>query len=270
MKSKLFFSGLLVLALLNVNSALFAQITETRNVSGFSAIEAGSVFDITVNKADTESLVIEADETVMPFVRTEVKNGVLKLYLKDNHKAKNIRTPLKATIGVRELDKIILSGACKLTSDDVFDVRNFDIRLSGACTMKFNVKTGKLEADLSGASNLNLTAEAEKVKFDLSSASNLRLQLNANKAAFDMSGACKADIKGTVDKANFETSGACNIKADDLLCKIMLIEGSGASKLEVNVSEHLDVRASGACTVHYRGRPVININTSGASKVRSL
>ena len=269
MKAKLFFSGQLVLALLNVNNALFAQITETRNVSGFLAIEAGSAFNITVNKAATESLVIEADEAVMPYVRTEVKGGVLKLYLKDSPKNKNIKT-LKATIGVKELNKIELSGACKLTSDDVFDARNFNIDLSGASAMKFSVKADRLEAELTGAANLNLTTEAQKVKFDASGAAKLNLYLQTVNAFFDMSGACKADIKGMVDEAKFDVSGACNVKADAMLCKIMSLEGSGAAKLEVNVSEHFDIHTSGACTVHYRGQPVIRINTSGASKVRSL
>jgi hypothetical protein len=268
MKSKLFFTGLLMLAFLGVQSSLLAQKTETRNVSGFSAIEASSVFNITVNKSATESLVIEADENIMPYVRAEVKNGVLKLYL-DNRKEINVKI-LKATIGIKELRKIKLSGACKLTSDDVFNIQSFNIQLSGACNLKLNIKSEELKLGTSGACNLDLVVETQVAKFDASGASSLQLQLKAEKAVFDMSGACKADIKGKVDKADFGLSGACSVKAEDLLCKVVSVESSGASKLELNVSERLNVNCSGTSNISYRGRPIVNSNTSGMSKVRSM
>lgn len=268
MKAKLFFAGLLVLAFLGTSGSLFAQNKETRNVSGFSAIEASSVFDITVNKAGTESLVIEADEAVMPHVRTEVKNGVLKLYL-DDYKGKNIKT-IKATIGVKELKKVTLSGASKLTSEDVFNTQKFEMLLSGACALNLNIKADKLKVDASGASNVTLTAEVQDARFGASGASNLKVQLKASEVSFWMSGACKAEIKGTAHEAEYRISGACNVKAEDLICKTASVKSSGAGKLSLNVSERLDINSSGSGVVLYKGRPVLNMNTSGAAKVKSL
>jgi len=266
MKHKLFFRGLLLLAFLSTSGFLFAQKTETRNVSGFSAIEAGSVFEITVNKSATESLVIEADEKVLPHVRSEVKNGVLKLYL--DGKVTNVKT-LKATIGMKELKKIALSGASKLVSNDMFNVPTFDMDLSGACSAKLNIKTDKLNVDASGACKLDLVAEARKATFDASGSSRLTLRLTAAEAFFDVSGACKADIKGRADKAVFDVSGACNINAGEWACKVVSADCTGASKLTLNVSERLNVDASGASAISYKGRPIINVETSGTSKVKS-
>ncbi|MCL2098686.1 MAG: DUF2807 domain-containing protein [Bacteroidales bacterium] len=261
MKRKLFFVGLF----LSLSAFLFAQKTETRNVSGFSAIDAGSVFNITVNKSATESLRIEADDDIMPYVRSEVKNGVLRLYV-DKNNAKNIKT-LKATIGVKDLKKVKLSGASKLTSDDLFNTPEFDIKLSGACAVKLNIKCNELDVDASGASNLDLEAETQEAEFDLSGASTLKLQLKAKKAEFGMSGAGKADIKGTADKAEFKLSGASTIKAGNFACEIVSVKSSGSGKLSVNASEQLVVNSSGASTVSYKGRPVVKINTSGSAKV---
>jgi len=268
MKGKLFFGKLLALALLSLPHFLSAQVTETRNVSGFSAIEASSVFDITVNKSATESLVIEADEKIMPYVRTEVKNGVLKLYL-DKNKVNNIKT-LKATIGVKELKVVKLSGACKLRSSDIFNAPKFDIQLSGACAVKLSIKTDKLKVDASGASNLDLIVETRVAQFDASGASNFKMQLKAEKVAFNMSGSCKAEVKGVADEADFGLSGACTIKTNDLICKTVSVKTSGSSNLTLNVSERLGVSSSGASVVTYKGRPVVNINTSGSSKVKSI
>jgi len=271
MKRKLFFGGLLALAFLSLHciQPLFAQKTETRNVSGFSAIKASSVFEITVNKSATESLVIEADEKVMPHVRSEVKNGVLRLYIDNHSRVNNIKT-LKATIGIKELSGVELSGACSLMSKDVFTPPSFEMELSGACAVELKVKTGKLEVDASGACNVDLTAEARDAEFDCSGSTRLTIQLIATKAEFDMSGACKVEINGKAEKAKFDCSGASNIKAGEWPCKTVSVECTGASKLEINVSDRLNVEASGASTISYKGRPVINLDTSGASKVKNI
>ncbi len=269
MKHTLRFLGLSVFVFLGIQVALYAQKTETRNVSGFSTIDASSAFVITVNKAADESLVIEADEDILPYVRSEVKNGVLKLYLDNQKKFSNIKT-LKATIGIKDLKKVKLSGACKLLSSDLFTTPSFDVDMSGACSIKLNVKTDDLDVSVNGASNVDMEADTREAEFEASGASRLIVQLKAVEASFDMNGACKAELKGVVDKAEFEVSGATAVKALELLCKAVEAECSGVSKLELNASDRLMVECSGSSVVYYKGRPSLSVNTSGSSKVKSI
>jgi hypothetical protein len=94
------------------------------------------------------------------------------------------------------------------------------------------------------------------------------MHLIVAKAFFDMSGACKVDITGKADKADYDMSGACTIKAADWPCKVVSADCSGAGKLELNVSERLNIDASGMSTVTYKGRPTVHLETSGMSKVK--
>ena len=268
MKGKLFFGKLLALILLSMPFYLSAQVTESRKLSGFSAIEASHAFDIVVSKSATESVVIEADEKVMPYVRTEVKNGVLKLYL-DKHNIDKIRI-LKATIGIKELNSVKLSGACKLKSKDIFNASAFEIQLSGASSAGLNVKANKLTVGISGASILTLDIDArDEAKFNVSGSSRLTAQLKTAKTDFGISGASRVDAKGNVDKADFGVSGSSVVKAGNLVCKTVSALCTGGSRLDLNVTDSLEVSSSGSSSVSYKGRPTVKSTVSGASRVRS-
>lgn len=249
---------------------MFAQKTETRQVSGFTGIQASGAFKITLNKSATESLVIEADEDLLPYVRSEVENGVLKLYLDNKKKTKTIIT-LNATIGVKELKKVKLSGACKLIAKDRFETAaDFIIGLSGASRLDMSIKAKQLDLGVNGASSAELKVETKECSAGLSGASKLQLDLNASKAVFEVSGASKLQVGGSAERAKFETSGASNVKAADLAVEAAVVECSGVSAVEVNVSDRLEVECSGSSAVRYKGRPVLKIETSGSSKVKPL
>ena len=210
----------------------FGQKKETRTVSGFTEIDASSAFEITVSKGSTESLIIEADEAIMSKVRSEVRNGVLHLYLDDERKVKNVKT-LKASVVMKNLDKVSLSGACKLTANDQFTPDRFKGNCSGASSLTLNVNTGELSIDASGVS---------------------KIQMKAN-----VTGDAKLDVSGT-----------SKVQADDFVVKTATIESSGTSKVTVNVAETLNANSSGASTIEYKGSPAIQANTGGASKIRKI
>lgn len=259
---------ILLIILLGAAIAAAGQLTETRTVSGFTGIDASGVFDITVTKGATESLVITADEKVMPNVRSKVSNGVLKLYL--DKSVQNVRT-LKAAITVKELAMIDLSGACKLSSEDVFTPAKFDIDLSGVSSLRLTVKTGQLSLDASGASKVALNATAKEIEFELSGAVNLQSELTADRVTVDMSGGCKVELSGAAGNATFDLSGAGKVKAANLALKKAEVKSSGANNVEIYVTEALSVYSSGASTVRYKGKPsVFEVKTSGASVLKRL
>lgn len=246
------------------------QIKETRQVSGFTGINASSAFDITVVKGSEESLVIEADSEAMPFVCSEVRKGVLHLYLKNNGKVKNIKT-LKASVVMKNMDYVSLSGSCKFVSNDLFTSDMFTGNLSGASHLTIHVSTGKLNVDGSGACKIRMKAKvAGNTKIDLSGASNIQGELEAADVIFNLSGSCSVDLTGSASDARIDAAGATNFKIGDFELKNATITSSGSSKITVNVSDQLKINSSGASSVQYKGSPKIQMNTSGASKINSI
>jgi cytoskeletal protein CcmA (bactofilin family) len=248
----------------------FGQKKETRPVSGFSGIDASNAFNITVSKGSTESLIVEADDEVMPLVRSEVRNGVLHLYLDNANSVRNIRT-LKASVVMKNLDKLSLSGACKFTANDLFTPDSFKGDCSGASSMTFIVNTGELRIEASGSSKIQMKANVTgDARLDVSGASKIEGELKANNVKFNSSGVGSVDLSGSATDIKIDVSGTSRLKAGDFKVKTATIESSGSSKITLNVADALKVNSSGASSVEYKGSPTIDAKTGGASKVRKM
>jgi hypothetical protein len=135
------------------------------------------------------------------------------------------------TITMPSLISINFSGASNSKVSGFRDLDALNVYLSGASVCQLDADTKNLDVLVSGASYLNLHGAGEDLKAELSGASVLK--------AF-----------------NFPV-----IKAD--------LNASGASDGNITVSDQLNVVASGASTVLYRGNPSLHSNVSGASSVRA-
>ncbi len=82
-----------------------------------------------------------------------------------------------------------------------------------------------------------------------------------------LSGASSLTAWGSADVADISISGASRYDALDLESLDTWIEVSGASTAWVWARRRLDVRASGASHVQFRGNPAIHAEVSGASTV---
>jgi hypothetical protein len=259
---------ILLIILSGMALAAAGQLTETRAVAAFTGIDASGVFDITVTKGAQESLVITADEKVMPNVRSNVRSGILKLYL--DKTVRNVRT-LKAVVTVKELETVRLSGACKLSGREAFTPDKFYISLSGAASLRLTVKTGQLLLDAGGACKVALNAAGGKIKFDLSGAVNVQSELTADHVTVDMSGSGRIELSGGAEHAAFDLSGVAKVRAANLAVKKAMVQSSGASNVEIYVTEMLNVHSSGASAVRYKGNPsMFEVRTSGASVLKQL
>ncbi|MDR2847596.1 MAG: DUF2807 domain-containing protein [Bacteroidales bacterium] len=261
----------LILSLMLCGATLtaFCQKSEVRSVSGFTGIDVSNTFKITVSKGQAESLTITADEDLLPFVRSEVKKGVLHLYIDGKHKLKN-RGNLQASIVMKELNKITLSGACNLIVNDGFTPENFKFETSGASNCKIDIKTETLNVDMSGASKLMLNANVENARFDVSGAVNLKLTLQAENVHLDVTGSPSLQLSGKADRLAIDSSGASKIDAAEFETESVYIDSSGASQISVYAKEKLKIDSSGASHISYKGNPSVEMDGSGATKIKKI
>jgi len=139
---------------------------------------------------------------------------------------------MKAYITLRELNRVDISGGVKVVGKSAF-------------------KTDALRLDMSGASKVTMDINTDELKAD-------------------MSGASKVELMGRADNVTMGMSGASKVEAADLQAKNVRVEASGASKVRVYATETLDIDASGATVVAYKGSPTITAETSSASKITKL
>jgi len=248
----------------------FSQKKETRPVSGFTGIDASSVFNITITKSDRESLTIEADNEVMQYVRSEVRDGVLRLYLDNNKNVNNVKI-LKASVAMKNLDKVTLSGACNLTANDLFTPDKFKAGCSGASNLTVNMTTNQLSIETSGASKIQINANVSgDANFDASGASNIKGKLKANNVSFGSSGSCSVELTGSATDIKIDASGTSKLDALNFVVKTAKIETSGVCNVTVNVTDALKVNSSGLSSVNYKGSPSLDVSNSKLSRINKI
>ena len=116
--------------------------------------------------------------------------------------------------------------------------------------VKFTISVPNLEAvSVSGAGNIDIKG------------------MNNDKFEIDSKGAPSITVTGRTKVVNIDTSGAGKIDTHNLRASRAVVESNGVSKVDIDVSEQLDVTVSGPSTVTYRGDPVVNKNVNGPGKV---
>jgi len=260
---------LLFLVIGGLATIAFGQGKEIRQVSEFTGINASGVFEITVAKGSAESLTIEAEAEVLPYIRSEVRNGVLNLYL-DNNRLRNIKS-LKAIVVMRNLESVSLSGVCKLKANDLFTPDKFDIKCSGVSNVDVNINTKNLYIESSGASKIWIKANVSgSCNIETSGNSKIFGDFKAENVDFSSSGASSIELKGSANDFKIDVSGVSKVLAGDFIVKTSNVTSSGASKITVNVTNLLKVNSSGTSSVDYKGSPTLELNKSKISKVRNI
>lgn len=264
------------------------EITKTFPVVPFSAIEANSNYQITVTRAAGESLSITAEKDVMKYIIVGFSNGVLKLTMDRNALPRSIRDKrVKANITMPNLTRLEISGACTFTSDSKFSPTSFKASASGASVINnLIIDAPTISVEVSGASRASISGSATNAKYTASGASKIEITQNvsdldatsngASKLTFtgsaanmkaSVSGASTMNLTGSSNNMKIGLSGASKCSAAGFNVQNLIADISGASKLEINVSETLKVDVGGGSSMSYSGNPQIlkQSVSSGAS-----
>jgi hypothetical protein len=208
-------------------------IQEERQVADFNEISFAGTGNLIIVQTSTESLMIEAEDNIVPRIATRVDDQTLIIEYKWAWPSLwfNPQKPINIYVGVKDLKSIEGSGATNIKSD--------------------SIKSDKLKISGSGASKADLSVEVGELDTEISGAGDFI-------------------IAGKADEQKIQISGAGKYEAKNLLSKNVELELSGAGLATVNAQEKLDVEVSGAAKVGYLGNPRISQKISGAGKVEKL
>jgi hypothetical protein len=205
-------------------------VSEIRQVSNFDAIAFSGSGDVVVTQGDEEGLKIEAEDNLMPYIRTEVRGKTLHLEI-DPPGLTVFRTgkPVRFFVSLKQVNALTLSGSGTIYSSNL-TAKSLDITNSGS---------GETRID-------NLTAD--------------RLNI-------DVSGSGRCILKGQspVQKIVISGSGDCNTLA--LKSKEVVINVSGSGKASVMATDKLDITISGSGDVFYTGTPHVSQTITGSGKI---
>lgn len=182
--------------------------TESREVTGFKGIDVSGVFQVEIKAQQDFAVEVEADDNLLPLIKTEVRNGILHIDSVDRISSHN---GLTVRISAPNIDSIQASGASKV---NLVDLNNDDLRVdtSGASKIFVYGETARLEVEVSGASSIDAeNLKAENASVNASGASHVSLFATAELNA-DASGASRIVYSGKPGNLRKDVSGASSIR----------------------------------------------------------
>lgn len=206
-------------------------VKEDRQLDSFNRVSLSSRGYLSIHQGDDEYVQIEYDQNLLPYVRSQVINGELRLGLERCYLS-SMRT-IRYKLYVKELASIHISGSADVAADTLIsDDLTVSISGSGALVM------GRLEAD---------------------------------KLTIDVSGSGEATIESgrSIDQV-ISVSGSGDLDLSNLETRNSHIRISGSGEATVWVNHKMDAKLSGSGDLYYYGNPKINVRTSGSGKVESL
>ncbi|UOR06514.1 DUF2807 domain-containing protein [Hymenobacter aerilatus] len=218
MKLFVFTPWMLVLSLFAGSAA--AQSKQDRPLSAFSQLEASGATTVYLTQGPQTSVVVEALDEVQATTKTEVRDGVLRIY-RDNegmtaalrNLLKNDKNGVKVYVTCPNLTALKLSGATDVKGQTPFTADAFAIQASGA--------------------------------------SDVTLQLNAKSLNVQASGASDVYLTGQVERQQVQVSGSSDYHAAKLVSQQATVQASGSSDAYVS-AVRLESRASGSSDIHNR------------------
>jgi hypothetical protein len=221
----------LTLCALTLNAANLDD-KKDRPISSFQALSVSSGIEVYLTQGSAEKLTIETKGIDEEDVKSEVKNGVLKLYIdrKGMNWGLGRNTYVKAYLTFRQLNNLQASGG-----SDVF----------GKGSFSFN----DLNVEASGGSNVTLALKANKLNASASGGADLKLE-------------------GSARTLNAEGSGGADLDARQLTVDVCNANSSGGSDVYVNATRELSMKASGGSDIYYYGSAnVVAKSESGGSDI---
>ncbi|CAN5131372.1 head GIN domain-containing protein [soil metagenome] len=180
---------------------------EVRDIAGFHAIDVGGVFEVKITAQKDFAVEVEADDNLLPLIRTEVRNGVLRI---ETDRKLSTSNPIRIRVSAPDIDDLDISGAANIT---VENVKNSELNVdsSGASKIKITGETAKLTVDVSGATKVDAgKLVVENATVEAGGASQVTVQVSGELRT-KASGASRINYSGTPTNVINRTTGAASV-----------------------------------------------------------
>ena len=207
-------------------------VEEERPVSGFSGVHLAGIGTVTIKLGDQEALVIEAEDNLLEYFETGVRNDTLWIEQQDNTNLRP-KEPVNFYVTMKSLDAIAVSGSGEVKAPPV---------------------------------------SAERFSLDISGSGDIEIEdLDADSLEVTISGSGTATIAGGgVETQDVKISGSGEYNARDLESVTVDVSVSGSGMATVWARDQLEVNISGSGDVRYAGNPTLNQNVSGSGDVEQI
>lgn len=204
--------------------------TETRSASDFHAIETSIAGDVEVSVSDNFSVEVQAQENLLPILKTEVVDGALKIYFSENV---SHHENLKIRVSAPAFDGFSLGG-------------------SGTIRAMTPIRADNMKMAVAGSGDIFVS------------------QADFGSAKASIAGSGNVELGGKANTLTTEIAGSGDINAKQLTANELDVAISGSGSVTCDVVQTLKVSIAGSGDVYYSGQPAVESNVSGSGSVKKI
>lgn len=203
--------------------------TEERAVSGVERVVVANQGDLTIQLGKEESLVIEAEDNLLPYIETMVTNGKLVFNTKTGINLKNTK-PIRYLLTVKAIDGVEATSSGNIALPAIDGIGSFRISISSSGNVYLtHIVTNNLTVEISSSGMVTIGGgQARGLGVFISSSGDLR--------------------------------------ASEVEAKFSKVELSSSGSAYVWVTDSLDGSLSSSGNIYYTGDPEVNVDTSSSGK----
>jgi hypothetical protein len=171
-------------------------IKSEREVRNFHSIKISTGLDLILTQDTLEKVMVETDENLQKVIKTEVSDGVLRIY-----STEPIFNASKSRIyvTVRNLTEVEASSGSDVNGTTMLNLQDLKVVASSGADIKLNLSCSKLEADNSSGSDISLSGKTGKLIIESSSGSDVNAE-KLNSETCSVSASSGSDVKVSVSK----------------------------------------------------------------------
>ncbi|MDO8365566.1 MAG: head GIN domain-containing protein [Saprospiraceae bacterium] len=203
---------------------------ETRTANGFHALDLQISGEVEVRVGEKFSVEVSAQQNILPLLKTEVKDGALLIYWKDNI---NTAESIKIKVTAPAFDKLSVGG-------------------SGSIRVLNALQAEKMSMNISGSGEI------------------YSLQSDFDQLAVGIDGSGTVELGGKANDLKADISGSGDVKAKGLTANTLKVIISGSGTVTVDVTNSLNASVSGSGEVFYSGSPKVESSVSGSGAVKKI
>lgn len=178
--------------------------TKEIELESFNGINLSGGFEVTIEEGNAPLLIIETDENLIPYIKTEIRGGNLDIYTSESISS---RKGVKLHIVYTELEEIEVSGAVALKNEGILRTEDLELAMSGAGGIDIELEASSLELRLAGAGAVELAGNVGQQRIIMSGAGGLdAFDLISKECDINISGVGGAEIYVT-ERLDAQVSG---------------------------------------------------------------
>ena len=181
---------------------------ENRKLSGFTAIEVTDGIDVVLLQAESEKVVVKADENLLDNIETVVSGNTLKISAKGSiRRAK----AFDVYVTVKNLERLEASSGSDVATKETVNLDEVVIRMSSGSDLDMSLNARQLTCKLSSGSDANLSGKVEILMAEAHGGSDISAKkLATKKCTLKAHGGSDASINVT-GELDIEAHGASDI-----------------------------------------------------------